>query len=62
MRLTALIKGYVCDVTDEAAGRWLNPEELVDPAVFLASSAFDAVNGHILYVDCGILAYIGKIP
>lgn len=43
-------------------GRWLNPEELVGPAVFLASSASDAVNGHILYVDGGILAYIGKQP
>ncbi|MBR5271512.1 MAG: SDR family oxidoreductase, partial [Clostridia bacterium] len=41
---------------------WLNPEELVGPAVFLASSASDAVNGHILYVDGGILAYIGKQP
>ena len=31
-------------------------------AVFLASSASDFVNGHILYVDGGILAYIGKQP
>ncbi len=30
--------------------------------VFLASSASDFVNGHILYVDGGILAYIGKQP
>ena len=29
---------------------------------FLASEASDAVNGHILYVDGGILAYIGKQP
>ena len=35
-------------------------KELVGPAVFLASSASDAVNGHILYVDGGILEYIGK--
>jgi gluconate 5-dehydrogenase len=44
------------------AGRWLDPEELAGPAVFLASDASDAVNGHILYVDGGILAYIGKQP
>lgn len=44
------------------AGRWLEAEELAGPAVFLASRASDAVNGHILYVDGGILAYIGKQP
>lgn len=44
------------------AGRWLDPEELVGAAVFLASEASNAVNGHILYVDGGILAYIGKQP
>lgn len=44
------------------AARWGNPEDLVGPAVFLASGASDFVNGHILYVDGGILAYIGKQP
>ncbi len=44
------------------AARWLKPEELAGPAIFLASDASDAVNGHILYVDGGILAYIGKQP
>ncbi|MCD8379937.1 MAG: gluconate 5-dehydrogenase [Lachnospiraceae bacterium] len=44
------------------AGRWLQTEELTGPAVFLASEASNAVNGHILYVDGGILAYIGKQP
>ncbi len=44
------------------AGRWGNPEDLVGPAVFLSSPASDFVNGHILYVDGGILAYIGKQP
>ena len=51
---------FICAKTP--AGRWLNPEELGGPAVFLASQASDAVNGHILYVDGGILAYIGKQP
>ena len=41
---------------------WLDPAELGGPAVFLASKASDAVNGHVLYVDGGILAYIGKQP
>lgn len=44
------------------AQRWGNPEDLAGPAVFLASAASDFVNGHILYVDGGILAYIGKQP
>ena len=30
--------------------------------LLLASDASDFVNGHILYVDGGILAYIGKQP
>ncbi len=51
---------FICAKTP--AGRWLEPEELVGPAVFLASEASNAVNGHILYVDGGILAYIGKQP
>ncbi|MDR1090722.1 MAG: gluconate 5-dehydrogenase [Prevotella sp.] len=44
------------------AARWGNPEDLAGPAVFLASNASDFVNGHVLYVDGGILAYIGKQP
>ena len=44
------------------ANRWGEAADLVGPAVFLASSASDFVNGHILYVDGGILAYIGKQP
>ena len=42
--------------------RWGTPADLAGPAVFLASNASDFVNGHILYVDGGILAYIGKQP
>lgn len=44
------------------AARWGAPEDLAGPAVFLASEASNFVNGHILYVDGGILAYIGKQP
>ena len=44
------------------AARWGTPEDLAGPAVFLASDASDFVNGHVLYVDGGILAYIGKQP
>ena len=44
------------------AARWGEPEDLARPAVFLASDASNFVNGHILYVDGGILAYIGKQP
>lgn len=44
------------------AARWGTTEDLAGPAVFLASDASNFVNGHILYVDGGILAYIGKQP
>ncbi|MFV0465391.1 MAG: gluconate 5-dehydrogenase [Lachnospiraceae bacterium] len=44
------------------AARWGETQDLMGPAVFLASGASDFVNGHILYVDGGILAYIGKQP
>lgn len=44
------------------AQRWGTPEDLEGAAVFLASDASNFVNGHILYVDGGILAYIGKQP
>ena len=42
------------------AGRWGDPEDLMGPAIFLASEASDFVNGHILYVDGGLLSYLGK--
>lgn len=44
------------------AARWGDVEDLQGPAVFLASEASNFVNGHVLYVDGGILAYIGKQP
>ena len=49
-------------VSKTPAARWGTPEDLMGPTVFLASDASDFVNGHILYVDGGILAYIGKQP
>ena len=49
-------------VAKTPAARWGTPEDLQGPAVFLASDASDFVNGQILYVDGGILAYIGKQP
>jgi gluconate 5-dehydrogenase len=49
-------------VAKTPAARWGTPDDLTGPAVFLASEASDFVNGHILYVDGGILAYIGKQP
>ena len=49
-------------VAKTPAERWGTPEDLMGPVVFLASNASDFVNGHVLYVDGGILAYIGKQP
>lgn len=49
-------------ISKTPAARWGTPEDLMGPALFLASDASDFVNGHILYVDGGILAYIGKQP
>lgn len=42
------------------AARWGDPDDLQGAAIFLSSKASDFVNGHILYVDGGILATIGK--
>ncbi len=42
------------------ASKWGNPDDLSGAAIFLSSKASDFVNGHILYVDGGILATIGK--
>ena len=44
------------------AARWGVPEDLMGTSVFLASEASNFVNGQIIYVDGGILAYIGKQP
>ncbi|APZ45460.1 gluconate 5-dehydrogenase [Polaribacter reichenbachii] len=42
------------------AKKWGDPDDLAGAAIFLSSKASDFVNGHILYVDGGILATIGK--
>ncbi len=49
-------------ISKTPAARWGKAEDLMGPAVFLASDASNFVNGHVLYVDGGILAYIGKQP
>ena len=49
-------------ISKTPAGRWGTTDDLVGPTVFLASDASNFVNGHVLYVDGGILAYIGKQP
>ena len=51
---------FICAKTP--AERWGVPEDLAGPTVFLASDASNFVNGHVLYVDGGILAYIGRQP
>lgn len=49
-------------ISKTPAERWGSVEDLMGPVVFLASPASDFVNGHILYVDGGILAYLGHQP
>lgn len=44
------------------ARRWGTTDDLQGLAVFLASHASDFVNGQIVYIDGGILAYIGQDP
>ena len=48
-------------MTRTPAGRWGEPEEVANAALFLASKASNFVNGHILYVDGGILANFGYV-
>lgn len=49
-------------ISKTPAERWGTVDDLKGPAVFLASPASDFVNGQVLYVDGGILAYIGRQP
>lgn len=48
-------------MTRTPAGRWGTPDDVANAALFLASCASDYVNGHILYVDGGILANFGYV-
>ncbi|MEA9392369.1 gluconate 5-dehydrogenase [Acerihabitans sp. TG2] len=40
------------------AARWGDPQELIGAAVFLAAKASDFVNGHLIFVDGGMLAAV----
>ncbi|WP_455137880.1 gluconate 5-dehydrogenase [Thermophilibacter sp.] len=51
---------FICAKTP--AARWGTPVDLMGTAVFLASDASNFVNGQVVYVDGGILAYLGKQP
>ncbi|MFW6309465.1 MAG: gluconate 5-dehydrogenase [Prolixibacteraceae bacterium] len=48
-------------MTRTPAGRWGDPDDVGHAALFLASKASDFVNGHVLYVDGGILANFGYV-
>jgi gluconate 5-dehydrogenase len=48
-------------MTRTPAGRWGQPEDVGNAALFLASKASQFVNGHILFVDGGILANFGYV-
>ncbi len=48
-------------MTRTPAGRWGEPEDVGNAALFLASNASNFVNGHILFVDGGILANFGYV-
>jgi len=48
-------------MTRTPAGRWGEPNDVAYAALFLASKAADFVNGHILFVDGGILANFGYV-
>ncbi len=43
------------------ASRWGEPEDVGNAALFLASQASNFVNGHVLFVDGGILANFGYV-
>ncbi|MCL2892556.1 gluconate 5-dehydrogenase [Brenneria tiliae] len=47
---------WLCQRTP--AARWGDPEELIGAAVYLSSKASDFVNGHLLFVDGGMLVAV----
>ncbi len=48
-------------MTRTPSNRWGEPSDVGNAAIFLASKAADFVNGHVLYVDGGILANFGYV-
>ncbi|HEY5880873.1 MAG TPA: SDR family oxidoreductase [Nakamurella sp.] len=40
------------------AARWGTPDDLIGPALFLASNASDYVNGQVLFIDGGMTAVV----
>jgi gluconate 5-dehydrogenase len=48
-------------MTRTPAARWGEPEDIGNAALFLSSKASNFVNGHVLYVDGGILANFGYV-
>jgi gluconate 5-dehydrogenase len=48
-------------MTRTPAGRWGEPEDVGNAALFLASRASNFVNGQVLFVDGGILANFGYV-
>jgi len=48
-------------MTRTPAGRWGEPGDVANAVLVLASRASNFVNGHILYVDGGILANFGYV-
>ena len=52
------ITTYEMFEAQRAAARWGRVEDLVGPAVFLASDAAAFVNGQVLFVDGGMTAVV----
>lgn len=48
-------------MTRTPANRWGESKDLVGAAVFLSSNASEFINGHVIYVDGGILANFGYV-
>ncbi len=53
-----LFKEFI--VAKTPAERWGRMDDIMGPAIFLASEASNFVNGQILYVDGGMLSTIGR--